>query len=174
MMNRDITRQERRQVMDLIMERTLHFCSQGKSVEVLTVNNHADGIYLYLHLHQADQKKAEKAYQLLKYNGGNRTGVAIGAIDWEGNVHPDQFTFNHTFGNIRKRKFSEIWQDASHPLLAGLRKRPRLLKGRCGSCCWLDICNGNSRGRAEAVYGDFWAQDPACYLSDEEILKYRD
>lgn len=44
-----------------------------------------------------------------------------------------------------------------------------MLKGRCARCGYIDICNGNLRSRAEAVYGDVWAEDPACYLSDEEI-----
>ena len=37
------------------------------------------------------------------------------------------------------------------------------------ACRWLDVCGGNFRARAEAFYGDEWAQDPACYLTDEEI-----
>jgi radical SAM protein with 4Fe4S-binding SPASM domain len=53
--------------------------------------------------------------------------------------------------------------------MAGLKNRKPLLKGRCGACKFLDLCNGNLRIRAEAVYGDIWAPDPACYLSDEEI-----
>lgn len=167
--DRDITNEERRRVMDLIIAKTLDFCRQGKNVEVLTVNNHADAGYLYLRLTRDDPGRAAAAYRLLRANGGNRSGVAIAAIDWEGNVHPDQFTFQHTFGNIRERKFSEIWRDTSHPLLAGLRNRRGLLKGRCTSCRFLEICNGNSRGRAEAVHGDYWAPDPACYLSDEEL-----
>ena len=44
-----------------------------------------------------------------------------------------------------------------------------MLTGRCADCRWLDVCNGNFRARAEAVYGDVWAPDPACYLTDEEI-----
>jgi len=36
-------------------------------------------------------------------------------------------------------------------------------------CRWLDICGGNFRARAEAVTGDIWGEDPACYLTDEEI-----
>ena len=169
LIDQDITCPQRRQIMDLIIEKTLDFCRQGKNVEVLTVNNHADGVYLYLRLSRTDRQQALNAYRLLLFNGGNRSGIAIGAIDWEGSVHPDQFTFQHTLGNIRKSKFSEIWQNTGNSLLAGLRNRRQLLKGRCASCRWLEICNGNSRGRAEAVYGDYWAQDPACYLSDEEI-----
>ena len=84
-------------------------------------------------------------------------------------MHPDQFTQHHTFGNVRDRKFSEIWQDTSHPIMAGLKDRKPLLKGRCAKCRFLDNCNGNFRTRAEAVTGDFWESDPSCYLTDEEI-----
>jgi radical SAM protein with 4Fe4S-binding SPASM domain len=59
--------------------------------------------------------------------------------------------------------------DTSDPLMAGLKDRKSRLSGRCAQCKWLDICNGNFRVRAEAVHGDVWAPDPACYLTDEEI-----
>ncbi|MFW6029682.1 MAG: SPASM domain-containing protein, partial [Halanaerobiales bacterium] len=72
-------------------------------------------------------------------------------------------------GNVKERKFSEIWTDNSHPILKGLRNRKPLLKGRCSKCEWLNICNGNLRARGEAVRGDFWDSDPGCYLTDEEI-----
>ena len=102
-------------------------------------------------------------------NGGNRSGIAFGEVDPFGYVHPDQFTQHHTFGNVRERKFSEIWQDTSHPIMAGLKDRKPLLKGRCAKCRFIDNCNGNFRTRAEAVTGDFWESDPSCYLTDEEI-----
>jgi radical SAM protein with 4Fe4S-binding SPASM domain len=108
----------------------------------------------------------------MKMNGGNSTGVGIGCVSWDGTVHPDQFWRHYTIGNIRERPFSEIWTDLSDNLLAGLKDRKPLLKEnakRCGQCKWLDICNGNFRVRAEAVYGNVWADDPACYLTDEEI-----
>jgi putative heme d1 biosynthesis radical SAM protein NirJ1 len=169
MMNEDITRQEARLAMDLIMERTLDFHRRGLQKEILTVDNHADGVYLYMKLKEKDPARAQQVLELLRMNGGNRTGIAIGAVDWYGNVHPDQFTQNHTFGNVRERKFGDIWTDTSQPVLAGLKNRKPLLKGRCAACRWLDVCNGNFRARAEAVTGDFWESDPACYLTDEEI-----
>ena len=113
------------------------------------------------------------ADQILKYvrrNGGNRSGIAFSEVDPFGYVHPDQFTQHHTFGNVRERKFGDIWTDVKHhPILAGLKDRKPLLKGRCAACKWLDNCNGNFRTRAEARTGDFWASDPSCYLTDEEI-----
>ena len=69
---------------------------------------------------------------------------------------------------VRERAFGEIWSDTSLPLLAGLKDRKPLLDARCRACSWLSICNGNFRARGEAVTGDFWGFDPACYLTDEE------
>lgn len=169
MREEDINHEETRAVMDIILERTYDFCRRGLKKEVLTVDNHADGAYTYLWLKKNLPSRAEEALDLLKLNGGNRSGMAIGAVDWYGNVHPDQFTQNYTLGNIRERSFGDIWTDTSHPIMAGLKNRRPLLKGRCAACRWLDICNGNFRARAEAVTGDFWESDPACYLTDEEI-----
>ncbi|MBC7323957.1 MAG: SPASM domain-containing protein, partial [Moorella sp. (in: Bacteria)] len=112
---------------------------------------------------------ARRAWQYLRANGGNRAGMAIAAVDWNGGVHPDQFSLNINLGNIREEPFSSIWSDAGHPVLAMLRDRKRHLKGRCRKCVFIDICNGNLRARAEAATGDLWGEDPACYLTDEEI-----
>lgn len=165
----DVTLAESRQALDLLMERTIDFHRRGMTREILTVDNHADGPYIYLQVAREDPVKARRVLELLRTNGGNRTGIAIGEVDWYGNVHPDQFSQNHTFGNVRERPFGEIWTDTSHPILAGLKNRQPLLEGRCRECIWLDICNGNFRARAEAVSGNFWASDPACYLTDAEI-----
>jgi putative heme d1 biosynthesis radical SAM protein NirJ1 len=169
MRDEDISHAETRQAMDLIIQKTMDFHRRGLDKEILTVDNHADGVYIYLFLKRTDSTRAQRAGQLLVMNGGNRSGVAIGAVDWSGNVHPDQFTRNIILGNVREKKFADIWEDNNNPLVLGLKNRKPLLKGRCSTCRWLDMCNGNFRARAEAVYGDFWAPDPACYLTDEEI-----
>jgi MoaA/NifB/PqqE/SkfB family radical SAM enzyme len=57
----------------------------------------------------------------------------------------------------------------SDPVFAGLKQRPRPVKGRCGACAHLDICGGNTRIRALKITGDTWAEDPGCYLDDVEI-----
>jgi len=165
----DLSHVETRRVVDLICERTIDFYRRGLHKEVLTVGNHADGVYLYLKLMQNERNRAERVLSLLHTNGGNNSGVLIGAVDASGNVHPDQFWGGATLGNVLTRPFGEIWQDLSQPLLRGLKDRRRMLKGRCARCNYIDICNGNLRSRAEAVYSDVWAEDPACYLSDEEI-----
>jgi len=169
MVNEDISHNETRQVMDLIMEHTLDYHRRGLNKEILTVDNHADGVYIYLSLLKNDPERAEAVRQLLTDNGGNRSGIAIGAVDWFGNVYPDQFTRQHLLGNIREETFGKIWQNTDHSILQGLKNRKPLLTGRCAQCRWLNMCNGNFRTRAESVHGDFWAPDPACFLTDKEI-----
>ncbi|NLO20940.1 MAG: putative heme d1 biosynthesis radical SAM protein NirJ1 [Syntrophomonadaceae bacterium] len=169
MVKEDVSPEESRKAMDTIIRRTNDFEQRGLKKEILTVDNHCDGVYMYLQALQEDAGKAQSIKDLLSMNGGNRSGIAFGQIDPSGYVHPDQFTQHITFGNIRKRKFGDIWTDTSHPILAGLKDRKPLLKGRCSKCQYLHLCNGNFRTRAEAVTGDFWESDPACYLSDEEI-----
>ncbi len=166
MMKNDISKEESRAAMDLIMEKAIEF---GPKVEILTVDNHADAIYLYMQAQKKYPQMVDRILNLIKTNGGNRSGMAFANVDFQGNVHADQFTWQHTFGNVRDEKFSEIWKKGTHPILNGLRDRKPLLKGRCKECKWLNMCNGNFRSRAEAVTGDFWASDPACYLTDEEI-----
>ena len=166
---KDLNHSQTRDVIDLIFDRTLDLYQRGLRKEVLTVDNHADGVYLYLRLKERDPAGADKALALLQANGGNNSGIRIGAVDELGNVHADQFWRHHSFGNVRHRKFGDIWLDTSDPLLRGLKDRRKLLKGRCSVCRYLDLCNGNLRVRAEAVHGDVWAEDPACYLTDNEI-----
>lgn len=165
----DSTHEETRQIVDLILDRTKQLHDSGKPKEILTVDNHADGPYLYLRLCKEDPKRAAKALELLKMNEGNSSGRGIGCVSWDGKVHADQFWRHVSFGNVRKRPFSEIWTDTTHPMMKKLKEKKKHVKGRCASCRWLDVCGGNFRVRAEAVYGDVWAPDPACYLTDNEI-----
>lgn len=170
MKNQDVTAEESRRAMDIIIRRTKDFEDRGLEKEILTVDNHCDGVYMYLKaLAEGNDQQAAQIKKYISMNGGNRSGIAFGEVDPFGYVHPDQFTQHHTFGNVRDRKFSEIWQDTSNPIMAGLKDRKPLLKGRCSQCRFLENCNGNFRTRAEAVTGDFWESDPSCYLTDEEI-----
>ncbi len=165
----DLSHAETRKAVDLIMDRTKLLHDQGKAKEVLTVDNHADGPYLYIRLLREDPEQAKKVLELLKMNEGNSSGRGIGCVSWDGEVYADQFWRHYSFGNVRNRPFSDIWTDVSEPLLGKLKEKKLYVKDRCASCKWLDVCGGNFRVRAEALYGDIWAPDPACYLTDEEI-----
>ncbi len=169
LMKEDLSHQETREAVDLIIDRTAGLFERGKAKEVLTVDNHADGPYLYLRMLRENSPRAGEVLALLQMNEGNSSGRGIGCISWDGSVHADQFWRHYSFGNVRDRKFSEIWTDLSNPLMARLKDKKLFVKGRCAECKWLQICGGNFRVRAEAATGDLWACDPACYLSDEEI-----
>ena len=172
MVNEDLSLEESRQAVDLIIQKTKKLHEKGFPAEVLTVDNHCDGPYLYLKLLKENPERAAEVFKLLSMNQGNSSGIGIGCVSWDGSVHADQFWRHYSFGNVRERPFSEIWNDLSDELMAGLKNRKLLIKAhgdRCAGCKWLDVCNGNFRVRAEAVYGDVWADDPACYLTKEEI-----
>ncbi len=170
----DLDHKETRQVLDLIMDRTKALHDKGKPKEVLTVDNHADGPYVYLRMLKEDPERAAEIMELLQFNEGNNSGRGIGCISWDGKVHADQFWRQHVFGNVLERPFSEIWTDQNIELLHKLKDKKAHVKGRCATCRYLKICGGNFRARAEAYYDDVWAPDPACYLTDEEIAAPRD
>ncbi len=158
-----------RDVMDQLFDKCLSWERQGLHREIVTGNNDADAVYF---LHWVRKNFPEKAAHIqvkLQQWGGNASGVNVANIDNLGNVHPDTFWWHYSLGNVRKRPFSVIWQDISDPLMAGLKQSPRPLKGRCGHCHFQTVCNGNTRVRAQQTTGDFWAEDPGCYLLDEEI-----
>jgi 12,18-didecarboxysiroheme deacetylase len=165
----DLSHDQTRALLDLIMDRTKDLFSRGLEKEILTVDNHADGPYLYLRLQKENPGRAAEVLELLKMNEGNSSGNGIACISWDGEVHADQFWRGISFGNVRKRPFSEIWMDTGNALMAKLKDKKPYVTGRCAQCRWLDICAGNFRARSEAVTGDIWAPDPACYLTDEEI-----
>ena len=169
LMNEDLNHQETRSLLDLIIDQTAQLHADGLPKEVLTVDNHADGPYLYLRMVREGNRRAANVLKLLRANGGNSSGNGIGCVSWDGSVHADQFWRHVSFGNVTERKFSEIWTDLSNPLMAKLKDKRPHLKGKCHTCHFLDMCAGSLRVRAEAA-GDLWAPDPACYLTDEETL----
>ena len=161
-----------RWAIEKIATKTQELFARGETVDVLTVANHCDGPYLYLKLLKQDPERAEQVRELLEWNGGGTysSGVGIADIDFQGEVHADQFWMDYSFGSVKDRPFSEIWMDESDPLMAGLKNRIPMLNGpRCKDCNFLKMCGGSQRVRAWAAYGDPWADDPACYMSDEEI-----
>jgi radical SAM protein with 4Fe4S-binding SPASM domain len=167
----DVTHEQTRAALDRIIERTVRWAAAGRPREVLTVDQPADGAYVYLRLRRKDPLRAKEALNLLLWNGGGAhgSGTGIGNIDTQGNVHPDQFWQTLTLGNVKQRPFSDIWRDQSNPTLTALRERTGHLEGRCAGCRFLSICGGGFRVRAVQVHGRLWAPDPACYLTPDEI-----
>ena len=158
-----------RAAMDKLFQRCWDGMVAGNPKEFVTGNNDADGVYMLHWVAKYFPDKMEHIRAKLVQWGGNASGVNVANIDNIGDVHPDTMWWHKTLGNIRDRSFSDIWMDTSDPLMAGLKARPRRVGGRCGTCLHFDICGGNTRVRAEQITGDPWAEDPGCYLSDDEI-----
>jgi 12,18-didecarboxysiroheme deacetylase len=169
LMDEDLSHGETRATVDLIINRTEDLHRRGVPKEVLTVDNHADGPYIYLRMLREGSPRAADVLELLKMNEGNNSGRGIGCVSWDGSVHADQFWRHYSFGNVRERPFSEIWTDLTNPLMKQLKDKKLYVTGRCSRCRWLGLCAGNFRVRAEAATGDLWSPDPSCYLTDEEI-----
>jgi heme d1 biosynthesis radical SAM protein NirJ len=165
----DAVFQVTRRTMDLLFETAWRSLEEGRAKEFVTGNNDADGVYLLHWVRRRFPDRAQVLRDRLARWGGNASGVNVANIDNQGEVHPDTFWWHYSLGNVRRRPFSAIWRDPSDPLLAGLRRRPRTIGGRCGRCAYLSICGGNTRIRALRLSGDVWAEDPGCYLTDAEI-----
>ena len=158
-----------RQALDLLYDTAWKDAQAGGHHEYVTGNNDADGVYLLQWVEKHLPQWTDAVRQRLIAWGGNSSGVNIANIDNLGDVHPDTMWWHYGLGNVKARPFSEIWQDTSDPLMAGLKAKPRPVGGRCGGCAHFAICGGNTRVRAQQVTGNAWAEDPGCYLTDEEI-----
>ncbi len=156
-----LERRTYRAVVELIIRKAIEWVETGVNINVVTGNNDADGVLLYKIFGRLYPEKAEILYRNLRLWGGNQAGIRLVNIDHLGNVRPDPF-FPIILGNIRDRKFEEIWENDKILLL--LRERPRRIRGRCSVCSYMDICNGNSRARAYYATGDIFGEDPACYI----------
>jgi heme d1 biosynthesis radical SAM protein NirJ len=166
---RDSERAATRRAMDVLIQRAKRAIDEGRDLEIVTGNNDADGVYLLQWVEREHPERADALRRQLVRWGGNASGVNVANIDNLGQVHPDTMWWHHSLGNVKERPFSKIWTDLSDPTFAGLKHRPRAVKGRCGACKQLAICGGNTRIRALKVTGDPWAEDPGCYLTDAEI-----
>jgi heme d1 biosynthesis radical SAM protein NirJ len=165
----DAERDFTRAMMDRLFARAWEAVRNGENKEYVTGNNDTDGVYL---LHwvrdRFPEKEAHMRAKLAEW-GGNSSGVNIANIDNLGNVHPDTMWWHYSLGNVKERRFADVWQDTSDPVMAGLKRRPRQIEGRCGQCRFFDICGGNTRVRAMQLTGNPWAEDPSCYMTDAEI-----
>lgn len=164
-----MTTKQTRQVLDVIIERTHNFASRGLIDEVLTVDNHADGPYLLTKMKKQNNPEYGKAKRLLLTNGGNKVGEKIACVGWDGNVYPDQFWRNYSLGNVKEKPFKQIWENLSEPVLNKLRNKSQFADARCLLCKWFNLCKGNYRFLDSQADDEYWLNEPACYLTDEEI-----
>ena len=164
----DLTKEQRREAVLYILDKAFEYHQSGRDIEIVTGNMEQDAIlFLEKFAKKYPNLKQEMKNRLISW-GGNSAGRKLLNIDSEGNVKPDPF-FPKIIGNILKEDFSDIWTKEPTELLEKLRIHPREISGKCKDCDYLNICNGGSRSRAYAIYGDMWAEDPSCYLTEKEI-----
>lgn len=140
----DIKNDERKRAIGYLIQKI----KDGMKIEVLTACNPCDGVYL-----------KEKGASLRKEGEfGCSAGKRIISIAPNGDVYPCQF-FKRSLGNIKKASLSEI---LNNDFIRLLNDR-NALKGKCGGCVYKDLCGG-CRVRAYAKTGDYFKEDPACYI----------
>jgi radical SAM protein with 4Fe4S-binding SPASM domain len=165
-----VSPQVARAAVERIFDRAHHWVLQGRPVEVLTVDNYADGPALCLWAAEHAPERLADIERALTWNGGgaNAAGRGLVSIDWEGRVRPDQFWPGKPLGTVRRRPLSRIWTDPPPPL-RHLRRRSLNMEGRCASCRWLPMCGGGLASRSLATSGRLTAPDPACHLTADEV-----
>jgi Fe-coproporphyrin III synthase len=151
-----------------LFDLSLACLNQGRKVSVVTGGNDSVGpLFLLWARQRLGPQAATVVQRLLQARGGNASGVGLVCVDEQGVVHPDQFWRTETLGDLNTQSFAEVLQ---HPMRATLAYRASLLQGRCGSCRHLSMCGGSHRERALALLGNVWGSDPACVLTDNEVL----
>lgn len=166
----DVTPEESRAVIEMLIEKTLDFKRRKVDMEILTTDNHADGIYILRYIAKHQPERVEEIKQLLKMHGGCSAGQKMANVNHLGNVHACQFWSQRPLGNIREQKFSELWTSLQDEFLCKLRKKTEHTTGKCGRCHYREYCGG-CRIRAEVVSGNLWGEDPACYLTEAEVTE---
>ena len=160
----DIFNEQRRSVMDYIIEEA----RVSNGMNIVTADNYADGIYLLQDVAEHEPERAAEVEKLLAMQSGCPAGDGLANVDNRGDVHLCPYWQSRTIGNIREQKFSDIWFDEENEMLAKMRDKTRYLKDKCGRCKLNHLCMG-CRVRAEVACGDPFGEDPACYLTEEEI-----
>ncbi|MGD9849534.1 MAG: SPASM domain-containing protein, partial [Desulfuromonas sp.] len=92
--------------------------------------------------------------------GGGKGCIAaqsICLIDCFGNLKPCSY-FHSSVGNVKQIPFKDLWFNSK--VFNELRDFSKY-KGKCGECEFINVCGG-CRARADAVYGDYLAEEPFC------------
>lgn len=164
----DVTHAQSRAAVETLIARALSFAADGVQTEILTADNHADGVLVLKYVEKHIPSRVDEVRKLLEMSGGCSAGRKIAAVDPYGNVRPCQFWHDDTLGNVKERPFTDIWLESPHPLIKALRSSPHPLEAssRCARCAYASLCKG-CRIRAAAT-GGLWRDDPQCYLTDAE------
>lgn len=111
-----------------------------------------------------------KARVVAKYLGGCGAGRTYVCIEPSGDITPCVYMPQRVLGNVRERRFADIFRN--NDLWDVLCDRTRLTH-HCGECRYRNYCGG-CRARADAYFGAVNAGDPGCVFNErhwEELLR---
>jgi radical SAM protein with 4Fe4S-binding SPASM domain len=160
---KQLSREEILETLDFLYEKAKTL--DPSVIEILTVDAPQDGIYLLKKMKEENHPEYENAYKLLSFTGDScSAGDRAANVDPVGYVYACQFAQKPELavGNVRERKFSEIWNNSESEILNRFRTKKGELKGACGTCANKEICGGGCRIRALNQHNDLWAEDSMC------------
>ncbi len=161
--DKQLNREEILKTLDFLFEKAKNL--DPSLIEILTVDAPQDGIYLLKKMKEENHPEYKNAYKLLSFTGDScSAGDRAANVDPVGNIYACQFAQRPELvvGNVRDRKFSEIWNNSDSDILTKFRAKKEQLRGICGDCVNKNICGGGCRIRALNQHGDIWAEDSMC------------
>lgn len=145
-------------MIDALVEKAREY--EG-ALEILLVRMNFAGIYLADILSKT-KKEFQEYLELVGAQGD--CGRKTVSIYPDGTVRPCQFIDYVVVGDLRRQRLSEILTP-ENPKLKPFFNIPSRLRGpKCSSCPVKEVCGGGSRNRALVVNGDFWGDDPSCFI----------
>lgn len=166
----DPTPEETHRAVDLILKTTKELNAGDRYVQVFVAGNVCDGAYLYKVLLDNKDPRAWRIQGYLTENSERfgSAGSEAACIDWNGNVHPNQFWLEKALGNIRTEKFLDIIKRNIVNKPSGFGNWETKLRGRCAQCRYVTLCMS---GFQPAALTDEELRDsyPKCYLTEAEI-----
>jgi len=72
-----------------------------------------------------------------------------------------------TGGNLRRRTFSDIWNNSQ--LFIDIRNEKRYKNEKCGNCRYWTLCKGGCKASSYANFGSLFQEDPLCFLKDKDV-----
>lgn len=91
-------------------------------------------------------------------------GITFMFVSHMGDAYPCGYLEAHA-GNVREEGVEKVWKES--PVFNRLRNYA-LLEGRCGACEYVRVCGG-CRARANAIHGDYMAEEPYCVYEPKKL-----
>ncbi len=156
-----------REELRRLVDRLIGVAREYRGVlEILLVRMNFAGIYLADILSESREEFLD--YLKLVQSQGD-CGRKTVSIYPDGTVKPCQFIEHVTIGDLRRQRLGEILSPGNPLLRPFLSVDERLRGPKCSRCPFKSVCGGGSRNRAYSLSGDFWGDDPACFVDPEAI-----